>query len=261
MLEAFAGPPAPLPQRTRHRRHASRRTLVVCAIVLLALAAVPVGWALLSSVWETPKQFLNDPSQSARAKQFIRRELQFERGRMPRFPPEAVRLRAISHLMDARPPEGKVQMYALRFSDGTKGNLVLGAGFRPGVPFSVLVTGVDYGLAGGARRCPSGWALQYVIGGGGTSLPRFRSSGYIVGRAAAKVASIHVLYPDGSRIPGAVANGYFFVWIKPDASLTNVTLVADNRAGETVGRLLVGGYGGSPFPMTGKHWPGFACLR
>src|SRR5262249_51646263 len=119
MLEAFAGPPAPLPTSTRAKRHATRRTLVVCVIVLVALIVVPVGWTLLSRVWETPTQFLNDPSQPASAKRFIRsgqQGLRFLRERG-----FAVgRLRAISHLMSAPTPEGgSVQLYVLRSSDGT----------------------------------------------------------------------------------------------------------------------------------------------
>ena len=73
-------------------------------------------------------------------------------------------------------------------------------------------------------------------------------------------APSHVLYPDGSTVPGAVANGFFFTWLKSSAANTNVTLFADNHAGETVGRLVVGGYGGSPFP-TSKPWPLFICAR
>ena len=163
--------------------------------------------------------------------------------------------------MSASAPEGgKVQLYELRWSDGTSSIYVLGRR-RRGLPVTDLGSFPSAGQPGLASRCPSGWALQYLFGGGGSTLPRFRRYGHIVGRAAPKVASIRVRYRDGSTILGTVANGYFFVWIKPSAQLTNVTLVAGNRAGQAVGRLVVGGYGGSPFTMTGKPWPGFACIK
>jgi hypothetical protein len=227
---------------------------VICAIVLVALVAVPVGWALLSSVWETPKQFLNDPSQPPRAKLLIRWGQQFERV----FPgyPGGRRLAAISHLMSAPTPEGNVEAYALRFSGRGIGFALLDFGRYPGVPLSF---GYEReGPTGLARRCPRDWALQYLIDGG-TSLAHSRSNGYILGRAAAKVASIHVLYPDGTTTRGTVANGYFFVWIKHAAETTNVTLLAANRTGETVGRLVVGGYGGRPFRPS-ELWSPFICV-
>ena len=255
MLAAFAGPPAPLELGTRRRRRATGRTLALLAIALVALAvAVPVGLALLRSLWETPKQFLADRNQPAQARQLIRREQQLERNAKAAY--SGPRLRAISWLLTAQTPNGEVSAFLLRFSRGGAGYFFTGP-MPAGMAMSV---GTAYGLTGFAPPCPRGWALQYVDGGGGDSLPRFRSNGYVFGRAAARVASIHVLYPDGSTAPGTVANGFFFTSIESSAANTNVTLVADNHAGETVGRLVVGGYGGSPFP-TSKPWPLFICAR
>jgi hypothetical protein len=255
MLTAFAGPPAPLPRGTRRRRRATGRTLVLLALALATLVlAVPGGLALLSNLWETPKQFLADRSQPARARQLIRQEQQFERIAKAGY--TGPRLRAIKRLLTAPTPNGEVSVYLLRFSRGGIGYFFSG----PMPQGTALSIGTAYGLTGFAPPCPRGWALQYVDGGGGDALPRFRSDGYVFGRAAARVASIHVLYPDGSTTPGAVANGFFFTSIESTAANTNVTIVADNHAGGTVGRLVVGGYGGSPFP-TNKPWPIFICVR
>jgi hypothetical protein len=253
MLEAFAGPPTPLELgRTRRRRRATGRTLALVAIALVMLVvAVPAGLALLRSLWETPKQFLADRGQPARARQLFRMEQQLERTH------PGLRLRAIQTLLTAPTPDGKVYVFLLRFNGGRIGDAYIGAN-RSGVP-TVISVGSAYLPTELAPPCPRGWALQYVDGGGGDALPRFRSDGYVFGRAAARVAAIHVLYPDGSTVPGTVANGFFFTSIRSSAANINVTIVADNQAGKTVGRLVVGGYGGSPFP-TSKPWPLAICV-
>ncbi len=257
MLTAFAGAPAPLPRRTRRRRRATGRTLALVAIALVMLVvAVPVGLALLSSLWETPKQFLVDRSQPARARQLIRMEQQLERTAKTKHKPP--RLREITRVLTAPTPQGDVSVYLLRFHGGDIGYFFTGP-LPPGVSGGISV-GSAYLPTALAPPCPRGWALQYVDGGGGDSLPRFRSNGYVFGRAAAKVASIDVLYADGSAVAGTVANGFFFTWLKSSAANANVTIVADNRDGATVGRLVVGGYGGSPFP-TSRPWPLFICVR
>jgi len=249
MLTAFAGPPTPLPLATRPRRRATRRTLVLLAFAVVALFAVPGGLALLSSLWETPKQFVVDHSQPAQARRVIEQQLGGRR----------IELRAIETLIIAPTPHGNVYIYLLRFRGGRTGYFFIGPKHELGRGVSgVLVGNSANGLTELTPPCAPGWALQYVDGGGGDSLPRFRSDGYVFGRAASRVASIHVRYPDGSTTPGTVDNGFFFTSIKSSAANTNVTLIANNRAGQTVARLVVGGYGGSPF-STNKPWPIFIC--
>jgi hypothetical protein len=257
MLAAFAGPPAPLRRGTRRRRRATGRTVVLLAIALAALVlAVPGGLALLSSLWETPKQFLADRGQPAVARQLIRREQESERTATIKHEPS--RLREIMRVLTAPTPQGDVSVYLLRFHGGDTGYFFTGP-LPPGVSGGISV-GSAYLPTALVPPCPRGWVLQYVDGGGGDSLPRFKSDGYVFGHAAARVASIHVLYRNGSTTPGSVANGFFFTSIKSSAANTNVTIVADNHAGKTVGQLVVGGYGGSPFP-TSKPWPLFICAR
>jgi hypothetical protein len=156
-------------------------------------------------------------------------------------------------------PNGKVYIYLLRFRAGRTGYFFIGPKHELGRGVSgALLDNSANGLAELTPPCPPGWALQYVDGGGGDSLPRFRSDKYVFGRAAPRVESIHVLYPDGSSTLGTVGNGFFFTSIKSSAANTDVTLIANNHTGKTVARLLVGGYGGSPFP-TNKPWPIFIC--
>jgi hypothetical protein len=253
MLAAFAGPPTPVPCGARRRRRVTGRTLIALALALAALVvAVPGGLALLRSLWETPKQFLADRNQPTQARQLISREQQLERTAKAAY--TGPRLRAIKWLLTAQTPKGNVSAFLLRFSRGGSGYFFTGP-MPPGMAMSI---GTAYGLTGFAPTCPPGWALQYVDGGGGDSLPRFRSDGYVFGRVADSVASIRVLYPDGSTTPGTVANGFFFTSLKSSAANTNVTLIAENHASQPVGRLVVGGYGGSPYP-TIKPWPLFIC--
>jgi hypothetical protein len=261
MLEAFAGPPTPLLSPTPRRRRASRRTLVICVIVLVALVAVPVGVALLSRLWETPKQFLNDRNQPAPARQMVLIEQMLERLR--RGPVglgyTVPRLGTIETLITAPTPKGEEYVYRLRFRGGRIGYFFSGPGRRAPLGVNSLSIGTAYAGISLAPSCGRGWALLYIDGGQGNSLLRFRTEGYVFGRTAPNVASIHVLYPNGSITPGTVANGFYFASLKPDAP-TTISLVAANRAGQPVGEIVADGYGGSPYP-TKKPWPLFICFR
>jgi hypothetical protein len=245
MLTTFAGPPTPVPRSSRRTRRATGRTLVLVAFAAAVLVVgVPGGLALLSSLWETPKQFVADHSQPAQARRLIEHAV---RGKHIE----------IETLIVAPTPNGKVYIYLLHFGAGRTGYFFIGPKHELGPGVSGTIVGnTANGLTGLTPPCPPGWALQYVDGG--DSLPRYRSDGYVFGRAAPRVASIHVLYPDGSTTPGTVDNGFFFTSIKSSAANSNVTLIANNNTGKTVARLLVGGYGGSPFP-TNKPWPLFIC--
>jgi len=61
---------------------------------------------------------------------------------------------------------------------------------------------------------------------------------------------VHVLYKDGGTTRGVVGNGYFLAWMKPSVTFENVTVIAENAGGKTIGRLRVSGYGSVPWPHT-----------
>jgi hypothetical protein len=246
MLEAFAGPAAPQPSGARVRRRATRRTLILLVAGLVALGlAVPGALALLGT-WETPKQFFADRSEPAYAKRVVRElltkhkylEISPPPKGGPILAPRVPRLVAIKHVLVAHTPNGVASGYALRFDDGI-GFAVIGPGLTHtymwafDVPNPVL-----------DRGCTRGWALQRVDGG---TDQIGKTYGYVSGRVSSRVASLHVLYRDGSTTESAVGGGYFFAWIKPSAGWTNVTLIAENAAGHTIARLVSGGYGGIPF--------------
>jgi len=236
MLEAFAGPAGPIPSQARSRRRATRRTFMLLAAGLVALGlAVPGSLALLVSPSETPKQFFRDRTQPANAKKVIRQML-----RLRGF--QSGKLTAITNVVTAHTPEGELRVYALRFTHGYTGTAVISS--RKGGSGDVTLGNAS---TAPERVCPPGWALQ---AGGGSSVQPGRKYSYLVGRVAGKVASVHVLYHNGTTTRSAVSNGYFLAWIKPRAAYSNVTLIAADAAGTQVGRLRVGGEGGIP------HRPG-----
>ena len=229
MLDAFAGPERPMP-RPRRRRHATRRTFVLVAAAVAALGlAVPGSLALLGGHSETPRQFFHDSTQPANAKRIIRE--MFERRGFTR-----ARLLAITNVITARTPDGELRVYALRLAHSSIGTAVisskrLGSGF----------VGISSRAYSAERVCPSGWALR--ANGGGSARPG-RTYSYVIGDVSPKVASVHVLYRNGTTTPSAVGGGYFLAWVAPRAAFSNVTLVAENAQGREVGRLEVGGMGG-----------------
>lgn len=233
MLDAFAGSASPIRSQIRSRRRATRRTFILLAAGLLALGlAVPGSLALLGNHSETPKQFLRDRSQPPNAKRVIRMMLS-----MPAF---KGRVTSIESVVTAHTPDGEVRVYDLRLTHNESGTAVILS--RLGGTGTAAFGGGNPTLA-----CPRGWALR--AGAGGVDRPG-KSFAYIAGRVSPKVASVHVLYRNGTTTPSAVGNGYFLSWIKPRAYYSNVTLIADNAAGTEVGRLRAGGSGGIP------HRPG-----
>ena len=229
MLEAFAGRPDPAPTRGKSRHRATRRTLALVAAGTAVLGlAVPGSLALLSGHSETPKQFFNDRTQPANAKKVILHLLRLQGFHWGE-------LKTITNVVTARTPDGELRVYALRFSHSYLGTAVISS--RKGGTASATAGPAS---ASPERLCPSGWALW--ANGGAVDWPG-RTYAYIVGRVSAKVASVHVLYRNGSTTKGAVANGYFLAWIKPRAAYSKVTVVADNTAGKTIGRLHAGGEG------------------
>jgi hypothetical protein len=234
MLDAFAGPETPVPL-LRRRRHATRRTFILLAAGLAALGlAVPGSLALLGDHAETPKQFFRDSQQPANAKKVIRQMLRlrgFQRGT----------LLSITNVIDARTPAGRMSVYTLRFTHGYVGTAVISA--RKGGSGSVALGGVGNDPN---RVCPRGWVLR--ADGGESDVPG-RTYSFVVGRVSAKVASVHVLYNNGTTTPSAVGGGYYLAWIKPRAAYSNVTLVAENAVGLEVGRIRIGGNG---VPQSGQ---------
>ena len=228
MLDAFAGPESPASQ-PRRGRHATRRTFVLLAAGVAALGlAVPGSLALLGGP-ETPKQFFSDAKQPANAKRIIRE--MFERRGFSR-----ARLLSIANVITARTPDGELRVYALRLPHGSIGTAVisskrLGSGF----------VGISSRAYSAERLCPSGWAMR--ANGGGSARPG-RTYSYVIGNVSRKVASVHVLYRDGTTTPGAVGGGYFLAWVEPRAAYSKVTLVAENPQGRVIAKLKVGGMGG-----------------
>jgi hypothetical protein len=264
MLDVFAGPASPQPLAGGTRRQATRRTVIVLVAGLIALGLAVPGALALFGYWETPKQFLADPSQPAYAKRFVRRWLTNKYFNGPR--PAPIRLVALTRGVTAGTPTGDIRAYVLRLEQGT----ALGRGTaiavfteqRPRYPW-ILFIPMSKAQTSGIEKdwyhpCPHGWALQYLEGPATAPDRVGRTVGWTVGRAASRVASVHVLYRDGSTTRGAVKDGYFVAWMKPGAAWTNVTVVAENAAGKTIARLVVGGYGGKPF-WSVKPGRRFAC--
>ena len=225
MLDSFAGPEGPAP-RPRRRRHATRRTFVLVAVVTAALGlAVPGSLALLGGP-ETPKQFFHDSTQPANAKKVIRQMVMlrgFQRGKLV----------SITNVIDTQTPAGRMFVYTLRFTHGYLGTAVISA--RKGGSGSISI-----GSANDDGACPRGWALRAE--GGESDLPG-RTYSFAIGRVSAKVASVHVLYGNRTTTPSAVGGGYYLAWIKPRAAYSNVTLVAENALGLKVGSVRIGGNG------------------
>jgi hypothetical protein len=253
MLDVFAGPASPQPPAGGTRRRATRRTVIVLVAGLVALGLAVPGALALFGYWETPKQFLADSSQPAYAKRFVRQWLEHEHiGQQP----EDIRLVALTRGVTAGTPTGDIRAYELRLAHGTA--IAVFTRQRPRYPSILYIA-----QTGGIEKdwfhpCPHGWALQYLAGPAAAPDRIGRTVGWTVGRAASRVASVHVLYRDGSTTRVAVKDGYFVAWMKPSAAWTNVTVVAENAAGKTIARLVVGGYGGKPF-WSVKPGRRFAC--
>jgi hypothetical protein len=258
MLEAFAGPPNPVPVVAQGKRRASRRTVILVVAGLLALGlSIPGALALLGQ-WETPKQFLADRSQPRYAKQWIQHWLKFKGVQFFRIGglrPVSVELKTLANVLTAHTPDGDVRVYAVRLTRGWRGISVISSSARG--PRIMVLFPVGRGLPfpgnaapGQVLICPRGWVVQYVDGGPYT-LGRGRAVGYILGRASTRVASVHVRYEDGGKTQGTVENGYFLAWLKPNSGKGLSTLIAKDATGKTVGRFFLVGDGLSAV-MPGK---------
>lgn len=238
MLEAFAGPAAPVRTAMRPRRRGTRRTvlLLIAALVLVGLA-VPGALALLGR-WETPKHFVADKSQPAYMREVIRQWMNaVEAGGWAVPPPGGyTRVTAIKTALIANTPDGQARVYAFRFTHGQTGSLAV-LTRKPRLLAESGEAGWPPRPTGG---CPPGWALQWLNGG---TKRIGQTVGYVLGRASPRVASVHVLYRNGSTAQGAVGNGYFLAWMKPSAGRTNATLIAENTTGQTIARLVIRGSG------------------
>jgi hypothetical protein len=204
--------------------------LLIATLVVLGLV-VPGALALFGR-WETPKHFVADKSQPPWMRDTIRHwMLDSVEGGPYEWGTHVI---AVKTVLNANTPDGPARVYAFRFTHGLTGSLAV-LTHKP----RLLAESGDWGLnqthppPGG---CPPGWALQYLNGG----TERIgKTVGYVYGRASPRVASVHVLYPNGSTTHSAVGNGYFLAWMKPSAARTNVTLIAENAAGRTVARLVI----------------------
>jgi hypothetical protein len=139
-------------------------------------------------------------------------------------------------------PDGSVHVYGLKLTDG---NLAFFFWIHHrGVAFNDKGAAELFPGIATTRDCPHGWALQ----------PMWGVEGYLFGRASARVASIHVLYRDGSTTQGMVKNGFFLAWMKSSAAATNVKVIAKARSGKKVASLTTAG-SGQP-PHDGNVWGG-----
>jgi hypothetical protein len=145
-----------------------------------------------------------------------------------------------------------MRLYELNFSNGYQGSTMI-----------TLATEDIGGAAWGpSTSCPAGWALR---AGSSEVLYPGRTPLYVSGRAAPRVISIDILYPDGHATQAVVDNGYFLGWVTPTGDNTGrrnfsppVTLVARDRTGKGIGRLTVRSDGDIP-PSPGQPPQAVAC--
>jgi hypothetical protein len=250
MLHAFAGPAEPLRTRARGRAHqASRRTVVVAAVVLAALAIAVPATALREQLHETVAHFVGDTSQPLNARKviesFIRQRHAFE-----------PRLTEVRRVVTVETPAGEYGLYELRFANGEEGATLI----------STAADGVAGATWGPPFRCPAGSAISprgsVVEHPGQTPL-------FVWGTASQDVASVDVVYPDGHAVPDSAAgNGYFLAWVIPLAGAPGtragvsppVTLVARDSEGKELGRLALRSDGDVP-PLPGQPEQGPACSQ
>lgn len=252
LFEAFEGPPRPVHVPRALRRHdVTRRSIMVVGIAAVFLAVfVPGSLALLRQLRETPRQFINDPNQPANARQIIERYLAGT-GHGPLPQPKLIGIRRV---ILTPTPGGVFGVYDLTFTRGSRGIAVISS--KTGG-----VGGLAYG--GPGPSCPPGWALQ----AGSSMVERpGRTPVYVVGRAAARVASVTVRYRSGQTDHVALANHYFLAWVLPvptargkeRGATRSARIVARNANGGIVGQLRVSGGGLIPL-RAGQSPRGASC--
>jgi hypothetical protein len=207
MLETFAGPPGPRLAPERRRAHAASRraVLLVAAVALVLLLAMP-ALAFHGQIGESMRAFLSDKAQPNNAKRMVRavsgaplRALPLIKGTLrpagsKEFP---YTLTSVRQVVAANTPQGEVRLYELRFSNGYRGSAMI----------SVVTENVSGAVWGADTTCPPGWALRG--GGSFVTLPG-RTPLFISGRVSDAVASVDLVYPDGrtsAAVIGDVACG------------------------------------------------------
>ncbi|HZP72577.1 MAG TPA: hypothetical protein VFA97_04270 [Gaiellaceae bacterium] len=233
MFEAFAGAPTP-GLRPIRRRATSRTLVIVLALVAVCGALVPASRAIVHA-FETPKQFVSDTTQPARARTLIENYLA-QQGGFRRV------LTGVELELTAHTPDGRVTLYGLRFAGGAIGAADVGLGRNH-------VSGLWFGPP---DACPRGWAIQarasFVASPGHTPV-------YVEGRVADTVAALDVAESDGRTYPVAIGNGYFLAWITPGphAAKPSATLIARAADGAQIGAVYVGQKGAIPPSVAGTQ--------
>jgi hypothetical protein len=248
VLHAFAGPAEPLRTRARGRAHqASRRTVVVAAVALAALAIAVPATALREQLHETVAHFVGDTSQPLNARKVIENLIR----QRPAFEP---RLTDVRRVVTAEAPDGEYGLYELRFANGEEGTALI----------STAAGGLGGATWGQPFRCPAGSAIS--ARGSAVEFPG-RTPLFVWGTASQDVESVDVVYPDGHAAPdSAVGNGHFLAWVVPLAGAPTtrtgfsppVTLVARDVEGRELGRLAVREDGDVP-PLPGQPKQAPAC--
>jgi hypothetical protein len=212
--------------------------VLLLAIALLAVGLVVPGALALLGRWETPKQFIADRNQPAYVRTAMEKWMNAigNAGWTAPVPGGPERVTAVETVITADTPDGPARVYAFRFTHGRVGTLAL----LTREPRALAGSGAVLNFTETPRTCTRGWTLHRL--GGGTARIG-QTVGYVLGRASPRVASVHVLYRDGSTSRSAVGNGYFLAWMKPSAGRTNVNLIAENARGETIARLITRGSG------------------
>jgi hypothetical protein len=234
MLQAFSGPPEPVPSAGNRRHRTTRRSLVPVAVAVLVLGVlVPGSLALVGAFSETPQQFISDVNQPLNARRVIERYI--DQGQLSTHQT----LTDVQRVVTAPTPEGEFGVYALGFSSGQKGIALISS-----------ATGGVGALGWGIQPCSTGWALE----AGPSMVERpGKTPAYFTGLAARAVTSIDVVYSDGHSTPAALSNGYFLAWVDPAAASgsTSATLVARGSGGTELGHLNINASGEVP-PALGQ---------
>lgn len=197
-----------------------RRVMLIAAACALAVAIAAPALAFHRPLFASIQAFMaGDAPQPAKERMTSIIKVKVRGGK----------LAALSMVLAAKSPEGTIQLYALRFTNGDVGSTIVNLSGDS----SHVVVGATQGPP---RPLGKGQALDIRLSS--VAFPG-RSPVYFDGVVAPGVASVDVIYANGRARSIAVGYGYFVGWIVPQANglYGDGEVVARDRRGNVLGRL------------------------